>query len=227
MLYVVPGPVGNLADITRRALEILEKVDYILCEDSRVSGRLLEHYEIKNRLRSYHAHNEHRLTDEIVQELREGREIALISDAGTPGISDPGFLLIRELQKEGLPFTVLPGPSSIIPAIVGSGLPSDKFCFEGFLPHKKGRQGRIEYIAGLPGTAVLFESPYRLLKILKELADACGGDRMACVAREISKLHEEFRTAPLQELLEHYSSLPKVRGEIVIVLASGDYQGSE
>lgn len=218
MLYLVPTPIGNLGDITVRALEVLKSVDVILAEDTRTSRKLLVHYEISTPLRAYHAHNEHAVTPRIIEELQTGATIALVSDAGTPAISDPGFLLVRACRKEDIKVECLPGATAIIPALVTSGLPSDKFFFEGFLPHKKGRQTRLIYLSALETTFVLYESPHRLLKCLKQLIEHCGPDRMACVARELTKLHEDVRTASLQELLHHYEAQTKVRGEIVIVV---------
>ncbi|MCC7244926.1 MAG: 16S rRNA (cytidine(1402)-2'-O)-methyltransferase [Saprospiraceae bacterium] len=222
MLYIVPTPVGNLEDITLRALRILkEEVGVILAEDTRTSRRLLDHYGIKTPLRAYHAHNEHAATERIVDEMLAGAKIALISDAGTPGISDPGFLLSRACHRKGVRVECLPGATAFVPAIVASGLPCDTFHFEGFLPHKKGRQTRLKYLAALPHTFILYESPYRLVKCLDELIAMCGPDRQACVAREISKLHEEVKTADLQALKDHFSS-KEVKGEIVVVVAGND-----
>jgi 16S rRNA (cytidine1402-2'-O)-methyltransferase len=218
MLYLVPTPIGNLADITVRALEILKSVDVILAEDTRTSKKLLAHYDISTPLRAYHAHNEHAVTPRLIEELQTGATIALVSDAGTPSISDPGFLLVRACRQADIKVECLPGATAIIPALVTSGLPSDKFFFEGFLPHKKGRQTRLIYLSALETTFVLYESPHRLLKCLRQLIDHCGPDRMACVARELTKLHEDVRTASLQELLSHYEAQTKVRGEIVIVV---------
>jgi 16S rRNA (cytidine1402-2'-O)-methyltransferase len=218
MLYLVPTPIGNLGDITVRALEILKSVDVILAEDTRTSKKLLAHYDISTPLRAYHAHNEHAVTPRLIEELQTGATIALVSDAGTPSISDPGFLLVRACRQADIKVECLPGATAIIPALVTSGLPSDKFFFEGFLPHKKGRQTRLIYLSALETTFVLYESPHRLLKCLRQLIDHCGPDRMACVARELTKLHEDVRTASLQELLSHYEAQTKVRGEIVIVV---------
>ena len=197
MLYVVPTPVGNLEDMTLRAIRILREVDVILAEDTRVSKRLLDHYEITTSLRPYHAFNEHRFVEPLIQELQGGRQMAMISDAGTPGISDAGFLLIRACHQAGVSVTCLPGPTAIIPALVHSGLPCDRFHFEGFLPHKKGRQTRIKWLAEYPFTFALFESPHRLVRLLKELAEFCGPERQATVCREISKMHEESRPGAL------------------------------
>jgi 16S rRNA (cytidine1402-2'-O)-methyltransferase len=219
MLYLVPTPIGNLEDITLRALRILSEVDLILAEDTRTSGVLLAHYQIKAPLRSYHAHNEHNITAGLAEQMQAGTKIALISDAGTPGISDPGFLLVRECVQRGIRVECLPGPTAFVPALAASGLPCDRFHFEGFLPHKKGRQTRLEHLAALPNTFVLYESPHRLVKALTQLADFCGPTRMACVARELTKLHEDIRTDTLENLAAHYGQQEKVRGEIVLVVA--------
>ncbi|MCB9333605.1 MAG: 16S rRNA (cytidine(1402)-2'-O)-methyltransferase [Lewinellaceae bacterium] len=218
MLYIVPTPIGNLEDITLRALRILKEVSLVLAEDTRTSGKLLKHYEIRTPLRAFHAHNEHAVVEKLVAELQAGTSMALVSDAGTPGISDPGFLLVRACVQQGVRVECLPGPTAFVPALVASGLPCDTFHFEGFLPHKKGRQTRLKYLAELPHTFVLYESPYRLIKCLGELAEVCGATRMACVARELSKLHEEVKTAPLTELQAHFSA-KEVKGEIVVVVA--------
>lgn len=218
MLYLVPTPIGNLEDITLRSIRILKEVAVVMAEDTRTSRRLLDHYEIKTHLRAFHAHNEHAVVERIVDELASGVQMALISDAGTPGISDPGFLLTRACQRRGIKVECLPGATAFVPALVASGLPSDTFQFEGFLPHKKGRQTRLKYLATLPHTFILYESPFRLLKCLEELSAVCGPARMACVAREISKLHEEVKTAPLSELIAHFAA-KEVKGEIVVVVS--------
>ncbi len=218
MLYIVPTPIGNLEDISLRALRILKEVDLILAEDTRTSRKLLSHYEITTPLRAYHAHNEHQQTPDLIRQLASEQQIALVSDAGTPGISDPGFLLVRECHRNQINVSCLPGATAFVPALVASGLPCDKFHYEGFLPHKKGRQTRLLYLAELPQTFVLYESPYRLVKCLQQLAEHCGSDRQACVSRELSKLHEENRQGSLQSLIEHYQK-GKVKGEIAIVVA--------
>lgn len=217
MLYIVPTPIGNLEDITLRALNVLKSVDLILAEDTRTSKRLLQHFEIDTPLRSFHAHNEHATLDAVVEQLTQGATYALISDAGTPGISDPGFLLSRACMQNDIKVECLPGATAFVPALVASGLPCDKFHFEGFLPHKKGRQTRLLYLATLPYTFVLYESPHRLLKCLGQLAEHCGSDRMACVARELTKLHEEVKTGTLETLQAHFGA-KKIKGEIVIVV---------
>lgn len=219
MLYLVPTPIGNLEDMSIRAINTLKEADLILAEDTRNSGKLLKHFEIETKMESYHAHNEHKRVEHYLQILKSGTDIALISDAGTPGISDPGFLLARACQEEDIKVTCLPGANAFLPALVASGLPSDKFFFEGFLPHKKGRQTRHLFLKELPYTFVLYESPYRLIKCLQELKEHCGGERKACVAREISKLHEEFNTDTIDGLIEDYSNRPSIKGEIVIVVS--------
>jgi 16S rRNA (cytidine1402-2'-O)-methyltransferase len=217
LLYIVPTPIGNLEDITLRALRILKEVSAVLAEDTRTSRRLLDHYGITTPLRSFHAFNEHAVVEKVADELAAGADLALISDAGTPGISDPGFLLARACVRKGVRVECLPGPTALIPALVASGLPCDTFHFEGFLPHKKGRQTRLKYLASLDCTFVLYESPFRLLKCLEELAVVCGPERIACVARELSKLHEEVKTATLKELKDYFTT-KGVKGEIVMVI---------
>ncbi len=217
MLYVVPTPIGNLEDITLRALRVLREVKVVLAEDTRTSRKLLDHYEVRTPLRAFHAFNEHAVVEKIADELATGTDMALVSDAGTPGISDPGFLLVRACVRRGIRVECLPGPTAFVPALVASGLPSDTFHFEGFLPHKKGRQTRLRWLAELPHTFVLYESPHRLVRCLDELATVCGPERPACVARELSKLHEEVKTAPLHELHAHFSA-KEVKGEIVVVV---------
>ena len=218
MLYIVPTPIGNLEDITLRALRVLKEVSLILAEDTRTSRRLLDHYGIGTPLRSFHAHNEHAVVERITAEIASGADVALISDAGTPGISDPGFLLVRACVRQGVRVECLPGPTAFVPALVASGLPCDTFHFDGFLPHKKGRQTRLKYLAALPHTFVLYESPYRLVKCLDELIAVCGPDRPACVARELSKMHEEVKTASLADLRAHFGA-KEVKGEIVLVVS--------
>ncbi len=219
MLYIVPTPIGNMEDITLRALRILKEVQLVLAEDTRMTKKLLSHYEIDTPLRSFHAHNEHQVTENLIAQLSQGAQMALVSDAGTPGISDPGFLLARACHEAGIQVSALPGATAFVPALVASGLPSDKFHFEGFLPHKKGRQTRLEYLASLPHTFILYESPHRLVKCLGQLATHCGEDREACVARELSKVYEEIQTAPLVELQAHFANQPKVKGEIVVMVS--------
>ena len=213
-LYIVPTPIGNLEDITLRALRVLKEVDVVLAEDTRTSSVLLRHYDIHTPLRAHHRNNEHKSVDGIVQELESGKEMALISDAGTPGISDPGFMLARACREAGIDVECLPGPTAFVPAMVASGLPCDRFVFEGFLPLKKGRATRLQQLAADPRTIVIYESP---LRTLRQLAEVFGPDRQAAVAREISKLHEENRRDTLQNLAQHYEQ-NKPKGEIVIVI---------
>ena len=220
MLYLVPTPIGNLEDITLRAIRTLKECNYILAEDTRTSRKLLDHHGISTQLRPFHAFNEHHVTENIVKELISGISISLISDAGTPGISDPGFLLVRACVRAGVEVSCLPGATAIIPALAASGLPTDSFHYEGFLPHKKGRQTRLKYIEQLPETSVIYESPHRLVKLIDELLAICGPDRNACVCRELSKLHETFHRGSLVELQAYFKEHPsQVRGEIVFLLA--------
>lgn len=217
MLYIVPTPIGNLEDITLRALRILKECDLILAEDTRTSGVLLKHFDITTPLGSFHAFNEHKSLSSVLQKLQSGAHIALISDAGTPGISDPGFLLVRACLEQEIEVCCLPGPTAFVPALVASGLSSDRFQFEGFLPHKKGRQTKWKYIAGLELTVILYESPYRLVKCLEEICTYLSPERKVCVAREISKRFEDIRTDTAERLVTHYSAHPP-KGEIVVVI---------
>lgn len=216
-LYIVPTPVGNMEDMTLRAIRILREADVILAEDTRTSGILLKHFDISNKLMSHHKYNEHGTTAAVVDRLRAGQTVALISDAGTPGISDPGFLLAREAARAGVTVQCLPGATACIPAIVSSGLPCDRFCFEGFLPQKKGRQTHLESLRTETRTMIFYESPYRLVKTLGQLAETFGEDRPACVCREISKIHEESVRGTLAELVAHFTETAP-RGEIVLVV---------
>lgn len=216
-LYIVPTPVGNMEDMTMRAIRILKEVDVVLAEDTRTSGLLLKHFGIQNKLISHHKYNEHGTSTGIVERLKAGISVALISDAGTPGISDPGFFLVREAAREGIEVQCLPGSTACIPAIVASGLPCDRFCFEGFLPQKKGRRSRLEALMVEQRTMVFYESPYRLVKTLEQFAETFGAEREASVSREISKIHEEHVRGTLSELIEHFKLTPP-RGEIVIVV---------
>lgn len=218
MLHLVPTPIGNLEDMTFRAVRVLKEVQLILAEDTRTSKKLLQHYEIETPLRSYHAHNEHKILDELVVQLSNGQNFALITDAGSPGISDPGFLLVRACVQAGIKIEPLPGATAFVPALTASGIPCDTFHFEGFLPHKKGRQTRLIYLSELPHTFALYESPHRLVKALQQLSEFCGAERTACVCREISKMHEEIKTASLAELISHFKD-KKIKGEIVIVVS--------
>lgn len=217
ILYIVPTPVGNLEDMTLRAVRVLKEADLILAEDTRTSSILLKHYDIHKPLRSHHKFNEHKASQEVVNELIAGRNIALISDAGTPGISDPGFFLARLCAAEGIEVQTLPGPTACIPALVSSGLPCDRFCFEGFLPVKKGRQTLLQKLAEEPRTMVFYESPYRLVKTLEQFAQYFGEDRPCCVSREISKKFEEHRRGSIAEVLAHFKQT-EPKGEIVITL---------
>lgn len=217
-LYIIPTPIGNLEDITLRALRLLKEVDLILAEDTRTTGILLKHYEISNKMQSYHKFNEHKTVEHIVELLKSGMNIALVSDAGTPGISDPGFLIARECAKEGVKVECLPGATAFVPALVASGIPSDKFCFEGFLPQKKGRQTRLKFLAEEPRTIVLYESPHRVKKTLEQLAEYLGEDRFAATCREISKKFEDIRRGTLKELISYFE-LNEPRGEFVLVVS--------
>lgn len=217
-LYIVPTPVGNLGDMTPRAIATLKSCDLVLCEDTRTSGVLLKHFDITTPTASHHKFNEHTSVEPVVNRLKGSENIALISDAGTPGISDPGFMLVRECRRNDIEVETLPGPTALIPALVNSGLPCDRFVFEGFLPQKKGRATRIAEIAEETRTIIFYESPLRLVKTLQQLAQACGNDREASVSREISKIHDTTVTGTLQQLIEHFTmNIP--RGEIVIVLS--------
>lgn len=217
-LYIVPTPVGNLEDMTFRAVRILKEVDVVLAEDTRTSGILLKHFEIKNQLLSHHKFNEHGTSAAVVNRLLAGENVALISDAGTPGISDPGFFLVREAVKAGIEVQCLPGATAFVPALVSSGLPCDKFVFEGFLPQKKGRQTRLESLREEQRTMIFYESPYRLVKTLTQFAECYGGSRQVSVCREISKVHEESVRGTLDEVIAHFQE-KEPKGEIVIVLA--------
>lgn len=216
-LYLVPTPVGNLEDMTLRALRVLREVDCILAEDTRTSSILLKHYDIQARLQSHHKFNEHETVDAIVKRLQAGETIALITDAGTPAISDPGFLLVRACCRAGVEVECLPGATAFVPALVMSGLPNDRFCFEGFLPQKKGRATRLEALAGEERTMAFYESPYRLAKTLKQFAEVFGEERQAAVCREISKVHAETRRGSLAELALYYGQ-NEPKGEIVILV---------
>lgn len=216
-LYLVPTPIGNLEDITLRAISILKKVDVVLAEDTRTSGKLLQHFEIETPMQSHHMHNEHKTVDGLVKRLQAGETMALISDAGTPAISDPGFLLTRACVAHQVEVQCLPGATAFVPALVNSGLPNDKFVFEGFLPPKKGRQTRLKLLAEEPRTMVFYESPYKLLKTLADFVDSFGADRPLSVSRELSKLYEETVRGKAEEVLRHYTEKPP-KGEIVIVV---------
>jgi 16S rRNA (cytidine1402-2'-O)-methyltransferase len=217
-LIIVPTPIGNLKDITLRAVEVLQSVDLILAEDTRQASKLLNHYSIRTPLQSHHMFNEHKSAVPICEKVLSGMTIALISDAGTPAISDPGFLLVRTCIEKGIEVETLPGATALIPALVNSGLPCERFCFEGFLPPKKGRQKRLSSLTEETRTMVFYESPYRLARTLEELVEQFGPQREACVSRELSKIHEENRKGTLSELAGHYKSNPP-KGEIVIVVS--------
>lgn len=221
MLYLVPSPIGNLADITYRAIEILHKVDLILAEDTRTSAVLLNHYQINKPLSPYHQHNEHKIVAHLSDQLAAGKEIALITDAGTPGISDPAFLLVRECIKNNIEVQCLPGATAFVPALVNSGLPINSFCFEGFLPLKKGRQTMLKKLATEERTMVFYESPMRLVKTLNAFIGYFGGDRQCCVSRELTKKFEENKRGTLQEVHDHFNA-KAVKGEIVIVVAGSE-----
>ncbi len=216
-LFLVPTPIGNLGDITIRGLEVLKQVDTILAEDTRTSGMLLRHYEISKPLQSFHIFNEHKTLTGLIQRMKGGETMALISDAGTPGISDPGFLLVRECLKAGLKIETLPGATALIPALVNSGFPTDRFVFEGFLPHKKGKQTTLKRLAEEERTIVVYESPHRLVKTLEQMVEFFGEDRLVSVSRELTKLYEETFTGRLIEVLTHFKS-KDVKGEIVLVI---------
>jgi 16S rRNA (cytidine1402-2'-O)-methyltransferase len=217
-LYLVPTPIGNLQDMTFRAIAVLKEVDLILAEDTRTSGKLLKHFEINTQMHSHHMHNEHKTTDGIVRRIQAGENIALISDAGTPAISDPGFLLTRACVEAGIEVDCLPGATAFVPALVNSGLPNDKFVFEGFLPVKKGRQTRLKLLAEESRTMIFYESPHKLLKSLAQFIEYFGADRQVSVSREITKLHEETIRGTIAEVLNHFESKPP-KGELVVVLA--------
>lgn len=222
-LFLVPTPIGNLGDMTFRAAEILKEVDLVLAEDTRKSGILLKHFKISKPLHSHHKFNEHRSIEGLLQQLKGGASMALVTDAGTPGISDPGFLLVRACIEEGIEIETLPGPTAFVPALVNSGLPCDRFVFEGFLPQKKGRQKRLGELSLEGRTMVFYESPYRLVKALTQMAEHFGQERRASVSRELSKVHEETRRGTLGELVLYFSQ-GKVKGEIVIVVEGASDQ---
>jgi len=217
MLYLVPTPIGNLKDFTLRAIEVLQQVDFILCEDTRTSSKLLQHYNISKPLTPYHQHNEHKVVDHLVQQLQAGKKIALITDAGTPGISDPAFLLVRACKMAGLEVTSLPGATAFVPALVNSGLPSTRFTFEGFIPLKKGRKTLMESLEKEERTMIFYESPMRLVKTLELFALHFGAERKASVSRELTKMFEENKADTLQNLIQYFSS-KTVKGELVIIV---------
>lgn len=216
-LYLVPTPIGNMEDITLRAIRVLKEVDVILAEDTRTSGNLLRHLEISKPMTAFHIRNEHQVVERIADRIEAGETMALVTDAGTPAISDPGFLLVRECVKRNIAVECLPGATAFVPALVNSGLPAEKFIFEGFLPHKKGRQTKLKAIAEYPYTTILYESPFRLVKTLQQLAEVCGAERHVSVARELTKIYEENARGTLAEVIEYFGK-KEVKGEIVIVL---------
>lgn len=216
-LYLVPTPIGNLEDMTFRSVRVLKEVDTIMAEDTRTSGKLLKHYEIQTKMQSHHTFNEHKSTEHLVDRMKGGEVIALITDAGTPGISDPGYLLVRACITAGLKVECLPGATAFVPAVVKSGIPSDRFTFEGFLPHKKGKKTKLEEIEKEERTVIVYESPYRLVKSLEMFQEIAGPERVVSVSRELSKLYEETKTGPVSEVLAHFKS-KEVKGEIVIVI---------
>ena len=221
MLYLVPTPIGNLRDITLRAIEVLKEVDLILAEDTRNTTHLLNHYQVNKPISPYHQHNEHKIVAHLVDQLKQGKKIALVTDAGTPGISDPAFLLVRECIKEGLKVECLPGATAFVPALVNSGIPTNRFCFEGFLPLKKGRQTLMKQLAQEERTMIFYESPLRLVKTLEEFIVSFGEARQCSVSRELTKLFEENKRGSLKEVAEHFRD-KKVKGEVVIVVAGRD-----
>lgn len=221
MLTIVPTPIGNLGDFTPRAIEAIEAADFVLAEDTRTTGSLLRLKGVEARLRPFHAHNEHKVLDEVVASLETGAQACLCSDAGTPGISDPGFLLVRACVEAGVDVTCLPGATAFVPALVVSGLPCERFVYEGFLPHKKGRQTRLKAMAAETRTTVLYESPHRIVKLFGELTEHCGPDRKASVSRELSKKFEETRRGTVEELRAHFEAHPP-KGEFVVVVAGAD-----
>jgi len=221
MLYIVPTPIGNFRDITLRAIEVLKEVDLILAEDTRTTSHLLNHYQITRPLSPYHQHNEHKVVQHLVHQLSEGKKMAVVTDAGTPGISDPAFLLIREAIKANVRVECLPGATAFVPALVNSGIPGNRFVFEGFLPLKKGRQSLLKQLAGEERTMIFYESPMRLVKTLEELSIYFGPGRLCCVCRELTKLYEENKRGTLSEVAAYYSE-KTVKGEIVIVVAGND-----
>ena len=217
-LYLVPTPIGNLEDMTLRAIRILKEVSLVLAEDTRTSGKLLKHFEIKNRMQAFHIHNEHQVLQSLVDQLQEGVTMALITDAGTPAISDPGFLMVRACIENNIEVECLPGATAFIPALVQSGFPNNHFYFEGFLPHKKGRQTRLKVLSTYDQPVIFYESPHRLIKTLEQFAEFFGSDRKVSVSRELTKIHEENVRGTLTEVIAHFKAKPSVKGEIVIVL---------
>lgn len=218
MLYIVPTPIGNLQDITFRAIDVLKNVDKILAEDTRVTKKLLNHFGIEKPLMSYHTHNEHNITEKVIELLKNGEDLALVSDAGTPGISDPGFLLIKACHENDIKIISLPGPSAAIVAVAASGLPSNRFHFEGFLPHKKGRNKRWEFLSKYPYTIIIYESPYRIVKLLKEICENLGPETKVSIGRELSKIYEEIILDTCSNHLDKYINQTKIKGEFVVII---------
>lgn len=218
MLYLVPTPIGNLKDITLRAIEVLQSVDLIMAEDTRTTGKLLKHLDIKKPLKAYHAHNENQSLDYFIQLIQSNTSVALVSDAGTPGISDPGFLIARACIEQGIKVEALPGPTAFVPALLISGQPCDKFFFEGFLPHKKGRIKRLEWLQQLNQTIVLYESPHRITKCIEQIHEVMGPDTPVAIARELTKLHEEVLRGTAAEVFDALKNRAKLKGEIVVVI---------
>ena len=223
-LYLVPTPIGNLEDMTLRAIRVLKESDLILAEDTRTSSRLLKHFDIGTPMQSHHMHNEHKILNRMVERLKEGETISVISDAGTPGISDPGFLLVRACLEEGIEVECLPGPTAFVPALVNSGFPCDKFVFEGFLPTKKGRQTRLEFLSAETRTMIFYESPHKLVKTLGQFSEYFGEERMASVSRELTKIYEETLRGTLKELKAHFELHPP-KGEFVLVVKGHSEKG--
>ncbi|MBN2638407.1 MAG: 16S rRNA (cytidine(1402)-2'-O)-methyltransferase [Bacteroidales bacterium] len=223
-LYLVPTPIGNLEDMTFRAVRVLKEVSLILAEDTRTSGKLLKHFEIKNRLQAFHIHNEHQALQGIIEFLEQGNDVALVTDAGTPAISDPGFLLVRACIENQIDVECLPGATAFVPALVQSGFPNNQFYFEGFLPHKKGRQTRLKEIAELNVPVIFYESPHRLIKTLEQFAEFYGSERKVSVSRELTKMHEENVRGTLTEVIAHFTAKSAIKGEIVIVLNAPEKQ---
>ena len=221
-LCIVPTPIGNLEDITLRAIRVLKECDLIIAEDTRVTRNLLNHLGIQKKVISFHTNNEHAQLNEMIRIIQQSTLVALVSDAGTPGISDPGFLLIRACVEQGISLECLPGPTAFVPALVSSGLPCDRFYFEGFLPHKKGRQTRLEYIAAMDCTVVLYESPYRLIKTLEQLVTHVGGNRKICVSKEISKMFESHFRGTVDQAIEHFNSVA-IKGEFVLIISKDSH----
>ncbi len=222
-LFLIATPIGNLSDLSPRAIETLSEVDYIACEDTRTTGKLLKHFGISTPTFSFHQHNEHKKVDYLMELLEDGQNVALVSDAGMPGISDPGFLAVRAAHQHHIPVVVIPGPDAATTALIASGLPCDKYCFEGFLPQKKGRQKRLQELAEEERSLILYESPNRLLKLLGELKQYFGEERLAAVARELTKKFEEVRRGPINELISVFEEREQIKGEIVVVVSGKGY----